>query len=716
MEHLNNHGFNKLLLEARLNLNLSRKEAAKALGISYTYLMRIEKGYAIVQDNLQPKFIEVYKLEENFFSNDLCYPVEVDIKSYKNKQFSKAYEFFLSIKFKVISFLLSLGFIAQTVSGALCLPAVRGNTAEFFSKEVKDTYQYVLQNGQVAGDEDKNSELGTLALDKRHIIKLEGDSKSSFEELKINYFDQQRNLPYAFFQGKYSCNDEYRLVFEHRYVGNYSYRVHCYLITKEETPKVFSRMTCDVDKKNLDEYKYSFKTVSSIGDEIKLLKESDPLYTTYTTLFKDRYPGFDGDLSYLFKEKLSSTNLTYTEYSIHMNKEVGSFSSYRYAMQMILLWGIIFTAVFVILFITSTIKKSHLNKRLKLPEIPDEIETDDYSDVKVDAVLTPVPKNKGMNLLINEFTVRAISLLFLFLSSMVTYFVFLESLHLAVPSANTSDIVRNLISNLSIVAVLTLYFLKLDIYQNKKNAAAFSWFLFITGLLYYLLIVVVYFILDGITGSTDILGTILNYLPGNIVWAVLTFNAFTIFLFSKPNFKKETPTKRLLFRLCSLIPLSYLLISSVISIGMKAYDWNIHYLVSSLLFFKAPYITVFALFYSLFVFFYRRYTVKKYGEENALLYQQGNKYNFYRNIAACALILILGIIDIIFLVAAPNNKFGFGTNFIILIAIPLLLFYRPHFGKRNATWDLIYNLLYVFVYIAGIIAIVIAVISFLTTI
>lgn len=716
MSQRKNNGYNKLLLEARLHKKLSRKKAAKALNISRTKLMRIEKGYAIVQEKDQDVFIDFYHLDKDFFKNDFCYPVPVDIKSYDKKKPSKFYLFFLSTKFKVLSIIISLGFIAQTVCGAMCLPAIRGNTSSFFANEIKTTYQYVLNVGEDPSEEDKNSELGMLVIDKRKIVELKGEHEDKFESLKINYFVHERNLPYAFLQGKYEHQSKYKVIFEHRYLGNYSYRAHCYLANVSDDSKIISRMTCDINKVNLDNYHYTFKTVNSLGEETKLLNENDPLYQEYTGIFKQYYTQFDTDLNKLFDNKLVATKLTYTTYSLAMNNNVTSFSSYRYTMQMLFIWGIIFTAISIILTVISFIKKSHFKKKLAILDIPDEIEKDDYSDVKVREKLSPLPKNKGVNLLINEFSIRTISLLFLFLSSMVTFFVFLDALNVSVIGAYSSDMFRNLVSNLSIVAVLLLYFLKLDIYQNKKNAAAFSWFLFITGLLYYLVIVAVYFILENVTGSTDVLGTILNYLPGNIIWAVLVFNAINIFLFSKPNFKNPTKSKRLAFRLCVIIPLSYLIISCIVSIGMKLYDWNIHYLISSLLFFKAPYITVFAFLYTAFVFIYRRHTVRKYGESNALLYQQGNKYNLNRNIFACLIILVLGLIDLLFMFIFPNNKLSFGTNAIILIAIPLLLFYRPHFGKRNATWDLCFNLLYVFVYIAGILSIAMAVINFLTTI
>lgn len=62
-----NKGYNRFLVEARIKQNLTRKEAAKKLGISYIYLVRIEKGYSIIHKKYQEKFITVYDLEKDFF-------------------------------------------------------------------------------------------------------------------------------------------------------------------------------------------------------------------------------------------------------------------------------------------------------------------------------------------------------------------------------------------------------------------------------------------------------------------------------------------------------------------------------------------------------------------------------------------------------------------------------------------------------------------------
>jgi len=639
----------------------------------------------------------------------------------KVKKDKKASKIFLSKWFRLVTAILSIGFIVQTIMGVVNLPLIRGNTATFFTNDIISVWRYVDEFGEEPGEDDKNSELGLLALDKRKLLRFNGQSEERFNVLKLNYFSQQRNLPYAFMQGEYylseNDNTDYLIKYEHRYVGNYTFRAHAYLYNQSDPSKMISRITCDVYKKDTSNYAYYYKTVSDINKdgEKTFLNPKDQLYLKYTSIFNARYQWFDEDLSTLFQKKVVPyLDLTYEDYSTQMNDGVSAFVSYRFTMQSLILWGVILGLTSILLCILSFIKKGKVKKKESV--MFDDIDQMDYSDVKVSAKLTRVPKNSGFNLRVHEFEIKVVALIFLFLSSMVTFVVFLDAVKVNVPMLPGNDHVRDIFANLSIIAVILLYFLKLDIYQNKKNAAAYSWFLFITGLLYYFLILIVYAVFDGMGSSaTSILDTILAYFPGNIIWAVLTFNVFTIFLFSKPKFKNDTKVKHTLFRLCSLIPFSYLIISSIVSLGMKMGGWNVHYAISSLLFFKAPYITIFALFYSLIVFFYRRYTVKKYGETNAILYQSGNKYNLVRNISACAIILVIGVVDLIFLFAYPGNKLGFGTNYLVLLAIPLILFYHPHIGKRNGTWDVCYNILYVYVYIAGILAIVGVVLSFLTT-
>ncbi len=116
------------------------------------------------------------------------------------------------------------------------------------------------------------------------------------------------------------------------------------------------------------------------------------------------------------------------------------------------------------------------------------------------------------------------------------------------------------------------------------------------------------------------------------------------------------------------------------------------------------------------MFIYRRIVMKKYGVENGLIYENGNRYAFTRNLLTCLLIVILVIIDAVIAKQVPElEAFGFGESTYALFLIPCILLYRPHLGKRNAKWDLIYPIIYIITLIGGLALTGVNIISYLIT-
>ena len=72
---MRNIGYNFFLKERREEKNLSRKEASKQIKISSFTLYLIEKGYILVPKKKEESFISLYSLDNNFFKDDLLYPV-----------------------------------------------------------------------------------------------------------------------------------------------------------------------------------------------------------------------------------------------------------------------------------------------------------------------------------------------------------------------------------------------------------------------------------------------------------------------------------------------------------------------------------------------------------------------------------------------------------------------------------------------------------------
>ena len=77
---MRNIGYNFFLKERREEKNLSRKEASKQIKIRSFTLYLIEKGYILVPKKKEESFISLYSLDNNFFKDDLLYPVSEKTK------------------------------------------------------------------------------------------------------------------------------------------------------------------------------------------------------------------------------------------------------------------------------------------------------------------------------------------------------------------------------------------------------------------------------------------------------------------------------------------------------------------------------------------------------------------------------------------------------------------------------------------------------------
>lgn len=715
-------GLNKALFEKRLELNLSRKEAAKLLGISKFKLTLLERGYLKISKKNEARFISAYGLDEYYFVDYYKYPIIIDEKLYEPINPTTFFDKLgSSKKAKIISIALAIGFIVMCAIGVSSSPKVNGSTPSFYSEEVKTLQKYVISEGKEGITIPEESDFSCLIPDRYFYIKEKIAEDDLKEEFTINFFKKTDNLPYAWTTGMYKVKVDsgtYKLKFQSRFLGNNTARVHFilndyFLII----PYPLSYITCDISfDENLTITNYNFISVlkANQGGGNVTINPGDEGYEEYTTLFKTYFEIYVTDLGYFF-DTCIPLSISLSTFMSDMN--IGNtiyFSNLSLAFGLTIS-GFIFSILALGVFVLSLMFKDNAEKRAaKFAYAKEEQDAIPVKTEPCEVDKKELPRNKWIDMVIPEFGVRVLSLLLLFASSIGTYMVFANAITINITGTIQSIGTNALVTSLSVLAVMLLYFVKLDIYQNKKSAFATNIFLFILGLLYYLALLLVYY---GLVGLNDTIGTItdalFNLLPGNIVWAVLVFNLIIIFMFAPlKESQKNKPHAELKARLLTLIPFSYLVASCIISIGLGN-GWKMPYAVSSLFFYKAPMITVFAIVYCIGVFIYRRVAKKKYGEVNGIIYQNGNKYNFCRNIIAFVTVAAIGIFDLMCFLYWPKNPAGFGTNWLMLFALPFILFYHPHIGKRNGLWDTIFLILYGLAYVIGIVLIVFAILNIL---
>ena len=192
----------------------------------------------------------------------------------------------------------------------------------------------------------------------------------------------------------------------------------------------------------------------------------------------------------------------------------------------------------------------------------------------------------------------------------------------------------------------------------------------------------------------SLLSMFLNFSLPNPFMSTTCYFLIMFFLFYTPKIIK-TRNKLLLFRIASILPVIYIIVSflifnSDILFGIKLDPWTKYFFSGQRLS-----LSILAVSYLFCLFFLRLYFKKKYGEDNANRYFMGNRFLFLKNIMTSVIIIIIWFIELLCMENPTLNKMGIGINFYMIILVPLILFYHPHKGKRNRITDYLILGLYI---------------------
>lgn len=329
----------------------------------------------------------------------------------------------------------------------------------------------------------------------------------------------------------------------------------------------------------------------------------------------------------------------------------------------------------------------------------------------------PLPDNKWPAPFVPEILIRILAIVAALVSSIGLYRIFQSIVGLDIIGVVNDVQFKSQISTFTTLAVMLVFFTKLDIRQSFKNSFRVNYILFFAGLIFYILLIFVQAELGSYKGDISVTVTdALNYLPGNIIWGILAFNLLVTFLFAEPQSIQNSSKKRIRYRCFAILPILYLIASSVINIGSRSLGWNIPFAINSLFFSKALILTVFSVLYCFGVYFYKRHTIVKYGKENSIIYRNGNAYLYKKNLIVVAIVALLGVVSIIISKYWPENPFDAAGGYIILFTIPFILFYHPHFGQRNKKWDIAFGAIYGLSMALGILLIAGSIGEFITSI
>lgn len=699
-----NKGFNKLLFDKRLELSLSEKEACKKLGILRVTLHLVENGYITLSKKLKSKFINGYELDPNFFEDDLAYPVMISEDNVKEGS-SKIRKITNSKPFKISCGVLAVGFLTLSIFGVVNNINTKNNIAGFYDQNVLAIReQCVIDHDDV---EDKGEYKNYTIIDSY----LSRDGRNS---VSLTMSDNNQQLPYTAFEGNhqsreivsfYNPNEEILVdsSFSHKCTSGYAK----YSVTFKNRLTIIA--SCTVREKN-GEYSYSFVKLND-GNGLKMLENNDPRISEVEELFKKHFTVYQRDLDSLFDNRIGS-EIPYISFLNSLTNGNQGFKKQTIANSCMLLLGIIFATLFFALAVLFIFKK--------VPVVEKIIEdNENREDITLSKEIgsnekTPLKKNWKIFPLLPGSLIRVASLVLIFISSIGIYLLFNSIINVDVQESLSIIKTNSTFSLFLVVAFILLLFTKNDLVQEKKDYFLTNYFYFFSGLALYLLVMALstLSVVDTTIRGT-IANVIVNVIPGNFLWGFLAFNMVIFLLFYRPVSIADDKKKLLKFRYLALIPYIYLVVSLVLDLLNSCAGVTYPLWLSFLFFTKSTYLIVFLLLFTSFCFIYKLYTVKKYGIENAKLYQKGNKYYFVRNIAAALIILLIGIFEIIAHFCFPDNPGGFGENILILVAVPIVLLYHPHHGKRNKPLDFAITIFYGLAYAIGIALIILSVLIFI---
>lgn len=679
---MENISYNLILKRKREEIKLSLKEASKSIGINPFSLYLIEKGYLLVPKKKEKKFISCYSLDNDFFKDDLLYPVdekEVD-NDLEVQKISKNKFFILTL-------------IILFVTSNILIPIFN----VFMSKTKENPNRYYLKETLVIRQEIFKTDFSekTITFNKIYTEEFEKDeidfkTNISFlastsdigvytteidikrdngkESYLVKLIPDRRNIKFELNKDNLTC------------AGIFS-------LNNLETQGVYDKNSNPIENKELEELLRSvfFSKIIFYSDKtINNILNKNNMTSSFTTMDYLNNINAGG-------RKFSSR---YTSFNI------GFILSSSFC-------ALLFSLLFV-LMITIFISK---RKKENICVIANNSKLSSLS------LSVPLKKNFQSFQIIPETFLKLLILIFLILFSVGIYFftsnilsyIGIKSLGLSALIKHTKGLttLRTFTTSFFQFALIVHIFLSLERDIRSENVHKKAIMFFLLGISFYIFeISIIYCCNNGLNLFSVLISAFAKFLPGNIFFALGSIILIGVFLFKVPDSFSYSKKKRIIYHTLSLIPTSYLIFSTIYSLLIKAYNFTpFSYFYSLLLYPRQASVLLFVIILYYTIFIYQKKTIKKYGLKNAKLYFIGAKYNLIKNIIASLTIIFIALVSfIIYKTVDVKISFALSINdksiYLMLLSIIFLL-YRPHFGKRNKIIDVSYSVLYALSYTAG---------------
>lgn len=661
--------YNMYLADQRQMRSLSRREFAKALGISHFRYALIEKGY------LKPRKSDYGRISE-FLDEDFAPHID-GAKSYPEEWPDKRhhpvsawlYRLLAKRWFHIASATLTALSLCAAIIGGVCLNKSLDEERTYYSSSYLAFYDGIAKKGKPAislvssfvSPEISESSPGEYV----YAIRGDYDPDPVAPAYWASFWDDKGRAGFTFLD--YESEEglslyAYRVQILDSEVGN----AHIYegLIGQSDGLIIPLEPTCDG----------------------KPCVADSPEYLHYTK----RLMEFLQDGKIVLNERFS--RLVQTELGIEgwdmlrdgvLPQKAGEekANSIQMAFGITSIVGLLGFALFLFLF-----GFSHI-----YGESPDRPRTYSHSDALILDTRRPLTTPKTdwrFSPFLPETFFEVLGIALLLIGGMRV--VVLSSAYLQ-PGGYASETVSTLpgqLFSIQFLAMFLLYFIDFDLFMDDRRvirniilyAMAYLFLYGFEGLL-----------MESLTESSSVaVSTIASategLIPNNFGSAAMYF-LLMFFLFYTPGFIKKKGGL-IAFRSLAMIPVAWIFVSFFIGHGDVFFGWHMNLWVRLLFNGERFSYSLLAVSYLIALFFIKLHYKRKFGEKEAERYFMGNKFLFSKNLLVCLIIVLVWAMEFYFSHNAAFVKLGLGVNTYLILLVPLLLFYHPHKGPRNLATDL----------------------------
>ena len=654
--------YSYFLYQERIKLNLKRRKFAKHLKIRPLRYSFIERGY------FKPKKKEIKKIS-NYLGIDYSiymeglssYPTELPEKQ-KTKLIRLIYKMLSKTSFKIVNCILILLAIASI---ALCFSFqsyFSKNSRDCLTEEYLEVFDLIAQKGTIS------ISVTTDSVTRPEIYKLENNKYVSIVSsythtdvlnIKYTYSKKQDDYKIAITSNmKDSLSNKFTIKVIYTDLNDYtSYTTSYYL---------------DLEKNNFVKSKGYYDLEQKIEDRINLMISE--FSTEMEKLVEEKL-----DLKISFYEDLVHDVMN--SKSIILKRIIFLFSGGLASVCILI--ALIYLLIYSFLYGNNEYNIQILRNSTTYSELT--INRLGYKEkVKKDIRIFPI---------IPESILKLIGILLTCTGSIRILLIFLKFLGFF----PDSPLLKSLGTDLDIwfnIGLFLIFFINFDIFKDDRRSIrnVFLYFLVFIGL-YVIELIIIFTVKKFAVGKLFLENT--NSTLPNYFGTICCYFLIMLFLFNNP--KWANTTKRLItFRLLSLIPVTLIIITTILNYVSKMNNWNIPLWFAYLINTGRPQISILCILYLFGLYILRVAFKLRYGTDTCKKYFNGNRYMIYKNILMFTLILLISIMELIFSNNTLAHKFDLGLYPHIILLAPLMLLYHPHIGGRNKRSDYVIMGLYIF--------------------